>query len=183
MPSCHWFLVPFPLKELFSPNPLGILPVADLQPGCAWQVGINFSLCHYTFEIALPDKIEQLLTHALNVVTVQQPFTVCWDQATQPVLTICQGQVTQVLAVREQEIKRVVARLTSAVNWEVPVLSRQTISPSSTASWAPHSRGRARFRAVKDFKNVEDSMACHRSSCFENRDLSRTMVLCSLATR
>jgi hypothetical protein len=117
------------------------------------------------------------------VVTVQQPFTVCWDQATQPVLTICQGQVTQVLAVREQEIKRVVARLTSAVNWEVPVLSRQTISPSSTASWAPHSRGRARFRAVKDFKNVEDSMACHRSSCFENRDLSRTMVLCSLATR
>jgi len=81
MPSCHGFLVPFPLKQLFSPHPLGILPVADLQPGCAWQVRINFSLCNYTFEIALADKMEQLLTHALNVIAVQQPFTVRWDQA------------------------------------------------------------------------------------------------------
>src|SRR6516165_2587063 len=109
MPSCHWFLVPFPLKELFSPNPLGILPVADLQPGCAWQVGINFSLCHYTFEIALPDKIEQLLTHALNVITVQQTFTVRWDQATQLILPIRQRQTAQVLAVAIEKIKRVVA--------------------------------------------------------------------------
>ena len=81
MLSRHGFLVPFPLKQLFSPHPLGILPVADLQPGCAWQVGINFSLCHYTFEVALADKMEQLLTYALNVITVQQPLTVRWDQA------------------------------------------------------------------------------------------------------
>jgi hypothetical protein len=114
MPSRDWFLVPFPLKQLFPPHPLGILPVVDLQPGCDWQVGINFSLCHYTFEIALADKMEQLLTYALNVITVQQPFTVRWDQATQPMLTVCQGQVTQVLAIAEQQIKGVVARLTSA---------------------------------------------------------------------
>jgi len=114
MPSRHGFLVPFPLKELFSPQPLGIIEVANLQPGRTWQVGIKFSLCHYTFEIALADKMEQLLTHALNVITVQKPFTVRWDQATQPMLTVCQGQVTQVLAIAEQQIKRVVARLTSA---------------------------------------------------------------------
>jgi hypothetical protein len=64
------------LKQLFSPHPLGILPVADLQPGCAWQVGIKSSLRNDTFEVALTDKMEQLLTHALNVITVQQPFTV-----------------------------------------------------------------------------------------------------------
>ena len=81
MPSRHGFLVPFSLKQLFSPQPLGILPVADLQPGRTGQVGIKFSLCNYTFEIALADKMEQLLTHALNVITVQQTFTVRWDQA------------------------------------------------------------------------------------------------------
>ena len=106
MPSRHGFLVPFPLKQLFSPHPLGILPVADLQPGCAWQVRINFSLCNYTFEIALADKMEQLLTHALNVIAVQQPFTVRWDQAVQPMLTVGERQVTQVLAITEQQIKR-----------------------------------------------------------------------------
>ena len=79
MPSRHGFLVPFPLKELFSPQPLGILSVADLQPGRTWQVGIQFSLCNYTFEVAL-DKMEQLFTHALNVVTVQQPFTLAGEQ-------------------------------------------------------------------------------------------------------
>ena len=114
MPSRHGFLVPFPLKQLFSPHPLGILPVADLQPGCTWQVGINFSLCHYTFEIALADKMEQLLTHALNVITVQQTFTVRWDQATQLILPIRQRQTAQVLAVAIEQIKRVVARLTLA---------------------------------------------------------------------
>jgi hypothetical protein len=108
------FLVPFPLKQLFSPHPLGILPVADLQPGCAWQVGIKFSLRNHTFEVALADKMEQLFTHTLNVITVQQPFTVRWDQVMQPMLTVCQGQVAQVLAVAEQQIKSVVARLTSA---------------------------------------------------------------------
>ena len=105
MPSRHGFLVPFPLKQLFSPHPLGILPVADLQPGRTWQVGIQFSLCNYTFEVAL-DKMEQLFTHALNVVTVQQPFTVRWDQAVQPMLTVGERQVTQVLAITEQQIKR-----------------------------------------------------------------------------
>jgi len=30
MPSRHGFLVPFPLKELFPPRPLGILLVAEL---------------------------------------------------------------------------------------------------------------------------------------------------------
>jgi len=74
MPSRHRFLVPFPLKQFFSAYPLGILPVADLQPRCAWEVGIKFSLCNYTFEIALTDKMEQLFTHALNVITVQQRF-------------------------------------------------------------------------------------------------------------
>ena len=106
MPSRDWFLVPFPLKQLFSPHPLGILPVADLQPGRTWQVGIKFSLCHYTFEIALAGKMEQLLTHALNVVAVQQPFTVGWDQAVQPMFTVGERQVTQVLAITEQQIKR-----------------------------------------------------------------------------
>jgi|SRR6516165_3685074 len=114
MPSRNGFLVPFPLKQLFSPHPLGIIPVADLQPGCACQVGIKLSLRNHTFEIALADQMEQLLAYALNMITVQQPFTTAWDQAMQPMLTFCQRQVTQVLAVREQEIKGVVARLTSA---------------------------------------------------------------------
>jgi len=81
MRSRYGFLVLFPLKELFSPCPLGILPVADLPPGCAWQVGIKFSLCHYPLEVTLADKMEQLFTHAFNVMAVQQTFTVRWDQA------------------------------------------------------------------------------------------------------
>jgi len=84
MPS-QGFLVPFPLKQLFSRHPLGILPVADLQPGCTWQVGIKFSLCNYTFEIRAGRQdgtaLHDLFTHALNVVTVQQPFTLAWEQA------------------------------------------------------------------------------------------------------
>jgi len=56
--------VPFPLKQFFSSYPLGLVLVADLQPGCAWLVGIKLSLRNYTFEIALADKMEQLLTHA-----------------------------------------------------------------------------------------------------------------------
>ena len=127
MPSCHGFLVPFPLKQLFSPHPLGILPVADLQPGCAWQVGINFSLRNYTFEVALADKMEQLFTHALNVITVQQPLTVARDQATQPVLTVCQGQAAQVLAIAEQQIKGVVARLASAKQYVCELRSARLI--------------------------------------------------------
>jgi hypothetical protein len=115
MPSRHRFFVPFPLKQFFSTHPLGILPVADLQPRCAWQVGIKFSLRNYTFEITLTDKMEQFLTHALNVITVQPPFTVSWDQAMQPMLALCQGQLAQVFAVREEQIEGVVvARLPSA---------------------------------------------------------------------
>jgi hypothetical protein len=80
MPSRHGFLVPFPLKQVFSPHPLGIVPVADLQPRCTWQVGVEFVLCNYTFEVSLADKMEQLLTHALNVIAVQQPFTFASDK-------------------------------------------------------------------------------------------------------
>jgi hypothetical protein len=54
----------------------------------AWQIGIKCSICDYTFEIALADKVEQVLTHALNVIRVQQPFTVRWDQIMQPMLTV-----------------------------------------------------------------------------------------------
>ena len=57
--------------------------------------------------------MEQLFPHALNVIAVQQPLTVAWDQATQLLLPISEGQVAQVLAIRQQQIKGVVARLTS----------------------------------------------------------------------
>ena len=40
----------------------------------------RFSLCNYTFEVMLADKMEQLLTHALNVISVQQPFTLAGEQ-------------------------------------------------------------------------------------------------------
>jgi hypothetical protein len=43
-------------------------------------------------EAALADKMEQLFTHALNVITAQQPFTVRWDQAMKPMLKVCQGK-------------------------------------------------------------------------------------------
>ena len=114
MPSRHGFLVPIPLKQLFSPHPLGIAPVENLQPRCAWEVGIEFVLRNYAFEVSLADKMEQLFTHALNMIAVQQPFTVAWDQATQAVLPIRERQIAQVLAVAEKQIKGVVARLTSA---------------------------------------------------------------------
>ena len=48
------------------------------------------------------------------MITVQQSFAVAWDQATQPFLPIRERQVAQVLAIREQQIKGVVAQLTSA---------------------------------------------------------------------
>jgi len=57
--------------------------------------------------------MEQFLAHALDVITVQQPFTVAWDQAMQPMLTFCQGQGAQVLVIAEEDIEGVVARLTS----------------------------------------------------------------------
>jgi len=95
---------------------LGIAPVANFQPGYTSieEIGIKFALRHDAFEVSLADKMEQLLTHALNVIAVQQPFTVAWDQATQPMLSISKRQVAQVLAVREQQIKGAVARVTSA---------------------------------------------------------------------
>jgi hypothetical protein len=40
--------------------------------------------------------------------------SVAWDQIMQPMLTVCQGQVAQVLDIAEEEIKGVVARFASA---------------------------------------------------------------------
>jgi hypothetical protein len=101
-------------KQLFPSQPLGILPVADLQPGCAWQIGIKFPLRNYTFEVAVADKMEQFFTHALNLISVQQAFTAAWDHAMQLILPIRERQMAQVFAITEQQIKGVVARLTSA---------------------------------------------------------------------
>jgi hypothetical protein len=56
--------VPFPLEQFFSPHPAGIIPVADLQPRCVLQAGIQFSLCNYAFEIALTDKMIACDPHA-----------------------------------------------------------------------------------------------------------------------
>jgi hypothetical protein len=42
---------------------------------CARQLGIKFSLCNQTLEIALADKMKQLFTRTLNVIAEQQGQT------------------------------------------------------------------------------------------------------------
>jgi len=52
--------------------------------------------------------MEQLLTHTLNVITVQQPFTLAWNQAMQRMLPIRERQIAQVFTITEKQIEGVV---------------------------------------------------------------------------
>jgi hypothetical protein len=66
----------FPLEQLLTSDPLGIIPVPDLVPRCMLrQVRLTLVLRDNALQITFAGNLEELLTCYLYVITVQQAFT------------------------------------------------------------------------------------------------------------
>ena len=65
--ECHLaaVLCAFPAQTVLLAPPIGNNSGCESSTRMRLAGGIKFSLCNYTFEIALADEIEQLFTHAL----------------------------------------------------------------------------------------------------------------------
>jgi hypothetical protein len=66
-----------------------------------------FALGHNAFQIVSTGKPEQSLPVLIDVIAVQQSFTMLGHDGTQPKLTANQGQVPQVLPVTPEQIENV----------------------------------------------------------------------------
>jgi hypothetical protein len=79
----------FAVKQFFTPDPLRIVLVANLQPACVVrQVWIELALRDNPFEVMVASKSEQAFAIAVYVVAVEQAFASFRQYRSEPKLAV-----------------------------------------------------------------------------------------------
>lgn len=90
------------LKQFLASDPLGVVLIANLEPACVIrQVWIGLALCHDAFEIVLACQPEQFLAISVEVIAIEETFTLLGRDRMKPELAVYQRQIPKVFAILE----------------------------------------------------------------------------------
>jgi len=142
MPARYWLIMPLPLEQFLPADDLRVLPIFDFVPRIDFAGGSvrrELLLGNDAFEVEGTDTLKQSNAQCLDVVGIHQSgiYRQSCQQFSQLVLAVGQLSRTQILPIHKEQVERKKALCSTvehrSLNLGLPLRSRHTISPSSTA--------------------------------------------------